>query len=58
MTDGQELNRYKLENADLKKRCEEAEVGGALVTRFIRQLVCVLCTVIRIQLTKNVAIFF
>ena len=25
MTDGQELNRYKLENADLKKRVEEAE---------------------------------
>ena len=25
MTDGQEINRYKLENADLKKRCEEAE---------------------------------
>ena len=25
MTDGQELNRYKLENADLKKKVEEAE---------------------------------
>jgi len=31
MTDGQELNRYKLENADLKKRVEEAEGELALI---------------------------
>ena len=31
MTDGQELNRYKLENADLKKRVEEAEGELAII---------------------------
>ena len=31
MTDGQEINRYKLENADLKKRCEEAEGELAII---------------------------
>ena len=31
MTDGQELNKYKLENADLKKRCEEAEGELAII---------------------------
>ena len=31
MTDGQELNRYKLENADLKKKLEEAEGELALI---------------------------
>ena len=31
MTDGQELNKYKLENADLKKRVEEAEGELAII---------------------------
>ena len=31
MTDGQELNRYKLENADLKKKIEEAEGELAII---------------------------
>ena len=31
MTDGQDLNRYKLENADLKKKLEEAEGELALI---------------------------
>ena len=31
MTDGQELNRYKLENADVKKRVEEAEGELAII---------------------------
>ena len=31
MTDGQELNKFKLENASLKKRCEEAEGELAII---------------------------
>ena len=31
MTDGQELNKYKLENADLKKKVEEAEGELAII---------------------------
>ena len=31
MTDGQELNKFKLENASLKKRCDEAEGELAII---------------------------
>ena len=31
MTDGQELNKFKLENASLKKRCDEAESELAII---------------------------